>query len=84
MYVTEALHFQSYFELICSLNMNYTVTRLEVAFLMIVCCFEGRVVFKRHCVASWLECKTRQTCIYLYMSATMNGDTVLTPDRRKT
>ena len=43
MYVTQALHFQSSFEMLnllkkpdLLLKKNYTVTRLEVAFLMIV------------------------------------------------
>lgn len=35
-----------------------------------------RVIFKGTVL---LECKTRQVCIYLYISAPMNGDTVWTP-----
>lgn len=42
---------------------------------------EGHI--KRHSVAWWLECKTRQTCIYLYRSVPMNEETVLTPDLSK-
>lgn len=59
------------------LKKNYTVTRLEVAFLTIV---SWAALMEGLCCQLATECKTRQICIYLYISAPMNGDTVLTPD----
>lgn len=61
------------------LSENYTVTRLEVAFLMIVSREQllRKLYFKG---TAFLECKTRQVCIYLYISVPVNGETVRTPD----
>lgn len=58
--------------------MNYTVTCLEVAFMIVLL----GAAFKRGHLKAFLNVHFGRR-IYLYMSAPMNGETVPTPDCRE-
>lgn len=64
------------------LNINYTVTCLEVAFTIVLRELLLRGVFRGSASPAGMNVKLGRH-IYLYISTPVNGDSVLTPNCRK-